>query len=307
MNNSNNNFFDTKSIKKVTIIGLIVNVILAIIKLLFGFFGNSSSLVADGFHSFSDMLTDLSILWGVDLWNAPPDKNHPYGHLRIEAMITIFIGVCLIMVASGLIYNSIFEMKSSEIKIPKTFTIIAALISIFSKEFVYQWTIRIGNSLKSSAVIANAWHHRSDALSSIPVIIALIIAINFPNFAYVDKIGALIVSVFIFKVSWKIIIPAIYELSDHGATQDDIDKIKSQSFKTTGVMGVHAVRSRHVGSGLMVDLHILVSPLLSVREGHTISENVKIDLLNSNLNIFDVVIHIEPLEDKNDIKNDEHH
>ncbi len=292
--NQKSHHFQNHETKRVTLLGLLINLILTSTKLIVGILGNSQAVIADGFHSLSDMITDLSILLGVNFWLAPPDENHPYGHRRIEALFTISISIILFFVALLLIYNSITNIQDGNNEIPKKIALLGSVLTIILKEFVYQITIKTGKKIRSSALIANAWHHRSDALSSIPVIIAVIVAIYFPNLAFVDNIGAVIVSIFIFKVSFNILKPALNELSDHGADQQACDSIKHIASSVEGVKDAHAIRTRKVGNGYHVDMHILVDPNLTVKDGHDISENVTNILLNKGPNIIDVIIHIEP-------------
>ncbi|MDP8219395.1 MAG: cation diffusion facilitator family transporter [Candidatus Theseobacter exili] len=287
---------NAKQARNITWIGFWVNLLLALLKFSVGFLGHSQAVLADGVHSLSDVSTDLVVLFGVKFWSSPPDEDHQYGHHRIEALITVIIGIILILTALGIGYRSISTIKETSIKQPGLIALIGAVLSIFLKEWLYRWTIKIGTKIKSSSVIANAWHHRSDAFSSIPVVIAVTAALITPKWAYIDHIGALIVSFFIFKVAWNILKSAIFELTDRSATQIDSNKIHSIAIEVDGVKSAHAIRSRRLGSGLFVDLHILVDGGLSVKEGHDISEAVKNKLIGTGPNVLDAVIHLEPFE-----------
>lgn len=283
-------------IKRVTWIGIVVNLGLATVKFIVGFLGGSQAVIADAVHSLSDMFTDFAVILGVRFWTAPPDEDHPYGHGRIEALITIVIGLAIAIVAFGLAYKSLFTMSSIHIKQTKWIAILGPALSIVFKEIMYRWTIVVGKQAKSTAVIANAWHHRSDALSSVPVLIAVAASAINPNWAFMDRVGALIVSIFILKVSWDIIRPSLSELADHGASIKDREFIKKIIIGVNGVKGVHAIRTRKFGENLYVDLHISVDPEISVRSGHNISEQVKKELLINGPEILDVVVHLEPYE-----------
>ena len=286
-------------IQKVTWGGMIVNIILAAIKFLVGFLGSSQAVIADAVHSLSDMTTDIAVLFGVKFWSAPPDSSHPYGHQRIEEVVTVAIGLALAAVAAGLAYNSISTIREDHIQKIGWVAVAGPILSIIGKEALYRWTVHVGEKVKSSAVIANAWHHRSDALSSIPALVAVVVAAIFPDWGFVDHIGAVLIACFILKVSWDIIIPALKGLIDTGASDKIQEHIKAIAMGVKGVKSTHAIRTRKFGSHLFVDLHILVEPELTVRAGHEISEDVKVQLLNNGLEVMDVVVHLEPYDEEN--------
>lgn len=283
-----------KQARQVTWIGLAVNLILFITKFVLGFLGSSQAVIADAFHSLSDIVTDIAILFGIKFWSAPPDECHPYGHKRIETIVTVGIGIVLSIIALGIGYNALILMRKANLKPPTKIAAFGAILSIILKEIIYHWTLAVGTRIKSPALIANAWHHRSDAISSIPVFIAVTVAIFNPNFAFIDLIGALIVSLFILKVSWDIIRPAVSELSEGGASEYDRKKIKSIVMEVDGVKATHAIRTRKFGAGLYVDLHVLVDGEMTVQKGHLVSHEVKNKLLVKGPDILDVVVHIEP-------------
>ncbi|MBN1997095.1 cation transporter [candidate division KSB1 bacterium] len=290
-----NNLVDTsKQVKKVTWVGMIINIFLSALKFIVGFMGNSHAVIADAVHSLSDMSTDIIVLFGVKYWTAPADEDHPYGHRRIEAIITVTIGVILALVAFSLCYQS-FHSFSGPLAAPHWTALFGPLLSLFLKESLFRWTRRVGERLRSSAVIANAWHHRSDALSSIPAFLAVIIAAFRPQWAFVDLIGAILVSLIIIKAAWDIIAPAIAELSDRGGSPQDLDMIERIARSVDEVQSVHAIRTRKIGYGLSVDLHIQVAGEMTVKKGHDISANVKYTLLRDGPNVLDVVVHLEPI------------
>ncbi len=291
-----NNNRNVKEIKKITCTGIAVNLFLAFIKFLFGFIGASHAVIADAVHSISDLSTDLAVLLGVKYWSAPPDKNHPYGHRRIETLITLAIGIILAFIAVGLGYNSFVSVRGIEREQTGWIAVIGPLLSIVFKEILYRWTLKIGNLVKSTAVIANSMHHRSDALSSLPALIAVTVASVNPELSYIDDIGALIISILILKVSWDIVRPSLIELTDHGASEKDHELIKNIVMNIESVKDVHAIRTRKFSSKLAVDLHVLIDPDISVREGHSISQEVEDEILNRGPDIIDVVVHIEPFE-----------
>ena len=198
-----------RQVKLVTWTGMLVNVLLSVFKIVAGYFGRSQTILADGFHSLSDTVTDIAIIVGVKYWCAPPDETHPHGHRRIETIITQFIGLVLAAVAVGISYRAIVTLHEMHSRPPEMIALIAGLVSIVSKEAIYQWTVFVSKKIRSSAVAANAWHHRSDAFSSIPAVIAVGVARIFPSWSFVDHVGAIIVSLFILQAAWKIVWPSL--------------------------------------------------------------------------------------------------
>jgi cation diffusion facilitator family transporter len=281
-------------IRRITWIGLVSNVFIAVLKFVVGIIGASQAVVADAVHSLSDMTTDIGVLLGVRYWSTPADEDHPYGHGRIETMVTTALGVALAGVALAIGYNAIATVREAHIRQPGWIALIGAIASIVVKEILYRWTLAVGKDAKSTAVMANAWHHRSDALSSIPAALAVIVALINSDWSFVDHIGALIVSLIILHASWRIIKPALGELADRGEPEHIRRRIEALVMALEGVEAVHAVRTRRVGPGIHVDLHITVDGDMSVYKGHDISETVKKQLLDNGPDVIDVVVHLEP-------------
>jgi cation diffusion facilitator family transporter len=286
----------TRQIQRITWVGLFSNLFLAIVKFFVGFIGSSQAVIADAVHSLSDMTTDIAVLLGVRFWTAPADEDHPYGHWRIETLITVLIGISLAVVALGIGYKSLTTMREVHLKQPGWIAIVGVMFSILLKELLYHWTLKVGKTSKSTAVTANAWHHRSDAISSIPALVAVAAASINPDWAFIDHVGALLVSLIILKVSWDIVSPAFSVLADQGASQKDREKIRQIALKTDHVERVHAVRTRKHGFGLFIDLHVQVNGDMSVRKGHEICEIVKKQLIARGPDILDVVVHLEPYD-----------
>lgn len=283
-------------IKQVTIVGMIVNIALSIIKLLIGFIGNSQALIADGIHSFSDLTTDFSIIFGVKFWLRPADKDHPYGHQKIELLVTIFIAFVLMIIGLSILFKAIFSLNSAVKETPQLIAFVVAVISIISKELLYRYTVKKSEILKSSALKANAWHHRSDAISSLPVAVAIIISSIFPNLAFVDYIGAILVSIFIIYPAFKMIKDSVSNLLDESVDKETFEEISKIASNVPNVIDAHDIRTRKIGEAIFVDMHILVDKNITVKEGHDIAKSVKKTLLKQNSNILDVLIHIEPYE-----------
>lgn len=282
-----------KNIKKAVWVGLVCNVVLSAAKILAGWLASSQAVLADGIHSLSDLVTDVALLVGVKYWSAPPDECHPYGHQRIEALVTVAIALVLALAAVEIGYEAIVSLRTPSHNRPGIFALLAVCLSIVVKEALYRWTLIVGKKTRSQALQANAWHHRTDALSSIPATVAVVVSMLWPKLDYVDGVGALVVSLFILKASWDIAKPALAELIDQGASKETILRIKEIATGTDGVLDVHKIRTRFQGPGLYMDLHIMVDPKLSVQEGHTISGKVKTRLLELIPDSADVVIHLE--------------
>ncbi|MFH1755556.1 MAG: cation diffusion facilitator family transporter, partial [Candidatus Latescibacterota bacterium] len=264
-----------KQIRQITWIGLAVNLFISGLKFVVGTLGSSQAVIADAVHSLSDVITDIAILVGVRYWSSPADKCHPYGHRRIETMVTVGIAVTLAGAAFAIGYRGLSTMRNEDIQQPGWIAFIGAMLSIVIKEILYRWTVRVGQREKSSALIANAWHHRSDAFSSVPAAIAVAIAAVNPAWSFVDHFGAAIVSLFILHASWRIMKPALKELSDSSAPDHIHELINAAGMEINGVETIHALRSRLMGDGIYVDLHITVQGSMSVSRGHDVSEEVK--------------------------------
>jgi cation diffusion facilitator family transporter len=284
------------SIRKITVIGLITNIFLFLVKLLLGIFGRSQALTADAFHSLSDFTTDFSIIFGVKYWSKPPDENHPYGHGRIETVVTVFICAVLVMAALSLGYHAVISLKGEQGESPEFIAFIGAALSIILKEVLYRWTSKIGKKEKSKALTANAWHHRTDALSSIPVAVAILISVINEKWAFLDQVTALLVSLFILYAAYKILKSVLFEIMATGVSEKDKTEIKSIVQSIKGVKSMHKIRSRQMGSDWFIDLHIQVDGNMTVNKGHEIAESVKKALIEKGPDIIDVMVHIEPYE-----------
>ncbi len=283
-------------IRRVTVAGLLIDLGLSGAKGLVGILVASQALIADGVHSLSDCITDLAVLVGVRYWSAPPDDEHPHGHGRIETVISFLIGLALLAVAIGIAWNALATISRGESVAPGWAAFGVALASIALKEGLYRWTARVGNLCNSPAVIANAWHHRSDALSSFPVALAVVLGHLYPGLPFLDQLAALAVSVFLMKAALNITAPSFGTLIDRGADEEVLRSIERTALATEGVRSLHALRTRHIGCGLSVDLHLLVDGGITVTEGHDIAGRVKSRLLQAGLDISDVLVHVEPFD-----------
>jgi len=285
-----------RRVRRITAAGMAVNLLLVGAKFAGGLFFRSQALLADAAHSLSDLVTDAAVLFGVRYWSAPPDRAHPYGHGRIETLISAFIGVALATVAGGLMWRAVESLRSGTDDVPELPAFAIALASVALKEWVFWCTRRSARELGSSALAANAWHHHSDALSSIPAAAAIAVSHFFPRLHFIDPLGALVVSLFILHAAWKITVPTLRELADTGLSEEETRELYRIVASVPGILGTHALRTRKVGSSMLVDLHILVDAEMSVREGHRLSHVVRRKLENSGMKITDVVVHLEPFE-----------
>ena len=282
------------SVRRVTWIGLLTNIGLSGLKFAAGYFGRSQALIADAVHSLTDTTTDIAVIAGSHYWSRPPDENHPYGHRRLETLVTAFIGLMLAAAGLGIGWESLSTLHQKGSGPPGWLAFFAALVSIVAKEALYRWTAAVGNRIKSPALAANAWHHRTDAISSLPVLVAVGGALLFPSWSFLDRLGAVIVSLFILHAAMKIIWPAISELIDAGAPEEIQKKIAEFACRTDGVREVHAIRSRYISSSIQIDMHIVVDGGISVREGHTIADAVENNIITGIPEVLEVVVHVDP-------------
>jgi cation diffusion facilitator family transporter len=281
----------------VTWAGLAINIVLAALKVAGGLIGSSQAVVADGVHSLSDTGTDVAILLGVGVWARPADPSHPHGHRRIETLVTNGIGIVLMLAGVGIAYHAVLTLQQAHAHPPGWVALGAAVLSVLAKESLYQWTARVGKRIKSSAVVANAWHHRSDAISSVPVVLAVLGARILPSWYFLDHLASVVVSVFILRTGWRVFWPAVKELVDVGASRREVARIRKIAMETPRVRQVLRIRTRYVGGSLMVDLHVLVDEQMTVREGHDVAEKVQERLLASGPDVVDAVVHLEPVQD----------
>jgi cation diffusion facilitator family transporter len=282
-------------VRRVTWIGLIANILLSGIKFMAGSLGDSQALMADAVHSLSDTITDVAVILGSFFWSEPPDQGHPHGHQRIETMVTIVIGTILLLAGVGVGWHAVttLHLEAADVR-PGPIALVVAAISLVTKEILFRWTDRAGKQVKSSALRANAWHHRLDAISSIPVFLAVAGAMLFPNLTFLDHVGALIVSVFIIQASFKILVPGFGELLEAGASAETLVEIKALVQSHPGVIEIHQLRTRYLGSTLRIDFHLVLDGELTIKQGHGIAEQIKNDLISRLPDLEDAIIHIEP-------------
>ena len=284
-------------VRRTTMISGATNFCLALLKCIIGWLGHSSALVADGLHSFSDLLTDGLVLIAAKAGMKKPDADHPYGHQRIETVITTLIASLLIAVGMALAYNTALDfMHPGAPQIISKQVIFIAILSIIANEWLYRYSMRISQRVQSPLLESNAWHHRSDALGSIVVLFSVIGSMA--GIHWLDLAGALIIAGFIVKMGAKMIWDSLRELIDTAVDPATLELIKQEAQQTPGVVAMHQIRSRTLAGQIYLDLHLIVDSHISVSEGHHIAEQVESKLVQSNPNIHDVTVHIDAEDDE---------
>ncbi|MBR5475247.1 MAG: cation transporter [Bacteroidaceae bacterium] len=296
---SNNSTQRQKEIYKVTLSGSIVNLLLVIFKFLAGIIGNSAAMIADAIHSLSDFITDIIVIAFVRIAGKPEDKSHNYGHGKYETLATAIIGTVLLFVGTSIFINSaksiIVFCNGKPIEAPGILALAAAFISIVSKEILYQYTIYKGRKINSKAVIANAWHHRSDALSSVGTLIGIGGAIFLgKSWRVLDPIAALIVSLFIIKVSIQLIKPCIDELLEKSLPKETEEKILSIILSFPQISSPHHLRTRHIGNNIAIEIHIRMDGTMTLKEAHDITKQIEQSLKEEFGKETHIGIHMEP-------------
>ena len=277
-----------------TIIGILTSIILAAIKAVAGIWGNSYALIADAIESTSDVFTSLIVLTGLKIATRPADETHPYGHGKAEPFAGILVSAALFIAAIVIIVQSIHEIITPH-HAPAAFTLIVLVAVVITKEFLFRYIIKVGNSVDSVAVKNDAWHHRSDAITSGAAFIGISIAlIGGPGYEEADDYAALGASLIIIYNAYGLFKPALFEIMDTAPSQVFVKKIIDVSLKVEDVVAIDKCFARKMGLQYYIDMHVIVDGNITVHKGHQISHNVKNKLVNSFPNVSDVLIHIEP-------------
>jgi cation diffusion facilitator family transporter len=285
------------AIRNVTLIGVVGNIVLSIIKIIFGILGHSQALIADGLHSFSDLISDAVVLVAAKYSTQDADIDHPYGHARFENVAVVAVAILLFLVALGVLMDAGWRLFDPALLLqPSVITLAIVAISIFIKEALYHYTIHVAKRISSDMLRANAWHHRSDAISSVIVLIG--IAGSMAGIVWLDAIAAIGVSLMIAHIAWSLGWNAVKDLVDTGLDEKQLISIKNIIESVDGVHTLHQLRTRKMGSNVLVDVHILVDPRISVSEGHQIGEMVRTHLKAKIEEVADVLVHIDPENDE---------
>ena len=281
-----------RQIKSITYLGMAMNIALSAIKIAIGLSAASLALVADGIHSLSDVATDVAVLLGLRIGSKEPDQSHPYGHGRAETFSAGLVALVLIVVGGAMIYYATLAITRDEMTAPRLGVLIAAVISIAAKEWLYKATQKVAIQSHSPALYANAWHHRSDALSSVAVVVGFI-SLKF-GFGHGDQVAAIAVGLMIIWVGVRVIGDALRELAEAAVDPDTIEEIKEIINSDSSIRQWHKLRTRTVGREVFLDLHILVDPDLKITDAHEISERLEKTLDEQITRPINITVHIEP-------------
>lgn len=285
-----------KASQKVTLVGAIIDLALGIFKVIAGVLGNSGALIADGIHSFSDLLSDGVVLYASKHSAEEADDEHPYGHERFETVATLGLAIILAIIGVGIIYDAFERLFNPSELSHNTLLLSVAALSIFSKEALYWYTLKVASTYKSGMLKANAWHHRSDALSSVVVFIGILGSLN--GYLFLDGVAAVVVGFMIIYIAWELGLGATKELVDSSIDADEVKQLRDSIGRISGVNNVHSLRTRKIGHTISCDVHVQVDPYLSVSEGHIISVSVERVAKECLENLNDVTVHIDPEDDE---------
>ncbi|MEF8793926.1 cation diffusion facilitator family transporter [Thiohalorhabdus sp.] len=288
-----------KASKKVTWIGVATNLLLALVKGVFGVLAHSQALVADALHSLSDLLTDALVLAAVRMGAQESDTDHPYGHGRFETLGTVVLGLILIGAGLGIAINAAVRLAAGEIPLPTWPALVAAAFSIGANEWLFRVQVHIGRKYRASSIIANAWHHRTDALSSLAALAG--IAGSLMGWIVLDTVAAMAVALMVVWAGGKLGWEAVRELVDTALDEQEVDRIQRQILRIEGVQSVHNLKTRRMGPEALVDVHIQVPGTISVSEGHQIAERVRRHLIDSHPEVSEVLVHVDPEDDEQGI------
>lgn len=291
-----------EKIMKITVLGSLANFLLLIFKFVAGWLGNSSAMIADAVHSLSDFITDVIVLLFIHISSKPKDKGHDYGHGKFETLATSIIGIVLMCVGIGLFWESSnkivgFYFKGEELESPRMIALIAALVSILVKELLYRVTLVVGKKENSQALIANAWHHRSDAFSSIGTALGIGGAILLGDqWRILDPLAAVIVSIFIVRVALKLVIPAINDLLEQSLPAEVENEIISIIEETPEVRNPHNLCTRRIGNDFAIEVHIRVDGNTTVMHAHEITRDIEQKLRDKFGLATHITLHVEPIK-----------
>lgn len=284
--------------RKVTLVGAIVNIVLAIAQLAGGLLAQSQALIADGFHTLSDLITDFVVLIAARIASKDADEDHPYGHERIETIATIILGMALGAVGIGIALDAADRLHHPERLLqPGMLAIALAAFGILCKEVLYRYTYHVGKRINSTLLKVNATHHRTDAISSVMVAFGVTASVIF-SVPWLDALAAVAVSVMIFYMGAKLILDSTMELVDTAWESEKVESMLQLIGEVSGVHNAHMLRTRKMSSSVLVDVHIQVSPYISVSEGHHIAEQVMSQIRDEYDEVSDIMVHIDPEDDE---------
>lgn len=276
-----------------TWVSVAVNLVLTLAQVVVGLLAASQALVADGIHSLSDLLSDFVVLLAIQYSRKAPDADHPYGHQRYENAASLVVGALLLAVGVGMLWSAGVKLLApAAIAQVDRLALWVALFTLVAKEGLFRYLLAVARRLRSSLLEVNAWHSRSDAASSL--VVALGIGGNLLGYGMLDPIAALIVSLMVLKMGWEFLWKALNDLTDHAASEQEMQAIKSEILATPGVLGVHDLRTRKTGDLILVDVHLEIDGDLSVRQGHEIAEAVQARVLAQHP-VLNILTHVDPV------------
>lgn len=279
-----------------TWVSVVVNTLLTVLQIVAGFFSHSQSLIADGMHSLSDLVCDFLVLVASHHSKEPADEGHPYGHGRVETAASFVLGAILAATGGAIMVAAAVKLQNTENLPPVApLALWVALIALIAKEGLFRYMLHVGERLRSPMLIANAWHARSDAASSL--VVAVGIGGNLMGFVFADALAAIVVGFMIVRMGIVFAWDAFQELIDAGLSIEEVDSIRQTLIDTAGVESLHELRTRRMAHRALVDAHILVDPRISVSEGHSIAERARGRVLNSHPSVADVLVHVDPEDD----------
>ncbi len=281
--------------RNVTLAAIVVNGLLAGSKIAAGILSSSQTILADGLHSGSDLMTDLAVLAGMRVSDKPADECHPYGHRRVGTLVALIVGGGLIAGAGMIAFNAIEALRQEPRQVQVTWPLILAIGTIPIKELLFRMTKKVGEKKGDLSLLANAWHHRSDAFTSMAAAAGLAgVWIGGPSWCFLDSAMGLVLSAFVLVIAVKIMKTAASELVDKAPAAEFLATIEEIVMETDGVRSYHALRARKIGGRASMDIHIQVKPSLTVEAGHDIASKVQTNVLAAKLNVLEVIVHVEP-------------
>jgi cation diffusion facilitator family transporter len=281
--------------KRVTWLSVAANIALGVVKLVVGYWGRSRALMADGLHSLTDLASDAVVLVGIEIATEPPDASHPYGHHKTASLVSLFIAAAILMFCGLLIADSLRALVGGATTVPHWPTLVTAIGSVIVKEWLFARTRRVAHEARSRMVLANAWHHRTDSVSSIVAAIGIAAALALgESWAFLDAAVGLLLGGYLATEGLKLLIQPVRDLIDTAPEQPIIDDLREHILSVPDATGYHAFRARRVGDMIEVDFHLLVPPDLTVLEGHEIASRVKHEILSRHQEVLSVLIHVEP-------------
>ncbi|MDT8396667.1 MAG: cation diffusion facilitator family transporter [bacterium] len=285
-----------KEALRITAVGAVLNLVLVVFKFMAGVYGNSRGLVADAAHSMSDLVSDLVVVWGLIVGSRPRDDSHHYGHAKVELLAEMILGIILFAAGLGIIFDSVKAIMAGISRPPSFLVLPVAALSVFSKEYLYRATLRTAKKTGHASLFANAWHHRSDALTSVGVLLGAGLGMISPSLALADALMGILVAAVVIRVGVGIGWEAAARLVDTAPAKDYMKQMERMILSVPRTRSVRDLKMRYVGHHIAVELHLGLDPGMPVRESHDVAREVKRTVMNRDKRVFDVLVHVEPEE-----------